>query len=122
MSDELDFDRVFSTLPKIRFPYDRSLPVRGWLIQGPGQQVALWHSRVSYESQEHRHPYAEWGIVITGWCDIITPDGRRRYQAGDVFYLQPDLPHASVTSDDYRSLDVFFSPHHLQAEPAGASS
>jgi quercetin dioxygenase-like cupin family protein len=118
MSDKLDFAEVFAGLPNVRFPYDRSLPVRGWLVQGPDQQVVFWHSEVQYESAEHTHPYAEWGIVITGWCDIITPDGKQRYNAGDVFHLAPNVPHASVTSDDYRSMDVFFSPSHLQAEPA----
>jgi len=118
MGEELDFASVFVGFPEIRFPYDKSLPVRGWLVQGPRQQIAFWHSEVSYESAEHSHPYAEWGIVISGWCDIITPEGRRRCQAGDVFYLRPSVPHASVTSDDYRSMDVFFSPTHLQAEPS----
>jgi quercetin dioxygenase-like cupin family protein len=117
MPDELDFEKVFAGLPKVLFPYDKTLPVKGWLVQGPKQQVVFWHSRVRYESKEHSHPYAEWGIVITGWCDIITPGGRRRYNAGKVFHLAPSVPHASVTSDDYRSMDVFFSPNHLQAEP-----
>ena len=118
MPDKLDFSNVFSGLPNVRFQYDKSLPVRGWLVQGPDQQVVFWHSSVQYESAEHTHPYAEWGIVITGWCDIITPDGTQRYNGGDVFHLAPNIPHASVTSDDYRSMDVFFSPNHLQAEPA----
>lgn len=116
MVEELDFESVFASLPRIRFPYDRSLPVRGWMIQGPNQQVAFWHSPVAYESTEHSHPYAEWGIVVSGWCDIVTPQGRRRYDAGEVFLVKPGVPHSSATSDDYRSMDVFFSPHHLQAE------
>ena len=119
MADELDFERVFAGFPNVLFPYDKTLPVKGWLVQGPKQQVVFWHSKVRYESKEHSHPYAEWGIVITGWCDIITPEGTRRYNAGDVFHLAPSVPHASVTSDDYRSMDVFFSPGHLQAEPEG---
>jgi len=117
MTDELGFEKVFAGLPRVLFPYDKTLPVKGWLVQGPKQQVVFWHSRVRYESKEHSHPYAEWGIVITGWCDIITPEGRRRYNAGEVFHLAASVPHASVTSDDYRSMDVFFSPNHLQAEP-----
>ena len=120
MAEELDFEQVFAALPEVLFPYDKSLPVRGWLVQGPKQQVVFWHSEQAYESAEHSHPYAEWGIVITGWCDIITPAGRRRYRAGEVFQLEPNLPHASVTSDDYRSMDVFFSPTHLQAEAGGS--
>ena len=116
MSDELNFEQVFADFPQVLFPYDKSLPVKGWLVQGPKQQVVFWHSQVSYESAEHRHPYGEWGIVITGWCEIITPEGRRRYEAGDVFSLAPSVPHASITSDDYRSMDVFFSPTHLKAE------
>ena len=118
MEQELDFEKIFADFPNVLFPYDNTLPVRGWLVQGPTQQVVFWHSKVSYAREEHTHPYAEWGIVITGWCDIITPEGRRRYNAGDVFHLKPDVPHASVTSDEYRSMDVFFAPGHLQAEPS----
>jgi quercetin dioxygenase-like cupin family protein len=117
MADKLNFGEVFTGFPRVLFPYDKSLPVRGWLVQGPKQQIVFWHSEVEYESAEHSHPYAEWGIVITGWCDITTPDGTRRCNAGDVFHLEPGVPHASVTSDDYRSMDVFFSADHLQAEP-----
>ena len=118
MKEQLDFEKVFAGFPQVLFPYDKSLPVRGWLVQGPDQQVVFWHSKVEYESAEHSHPYAEWGIVITGWCDIITPEEKRRYNAGDVFHLEPSVPHASVTSDDYRSMDAFFSPNHLRAEPS----
>ncbi len=116
MTENLNFETVFAALPTIRFPYDKRLPVHGWLVQGPKQQVAFWYSKVSYQSEEHSHPYAEWGVVITGWCEIITPDSRRRYEAGEVFYLGPGVPHASMTSDEYRSIDVFFSPRHLQPE------
>jgi quercetin dioxygenase-like cupin family protein len=116
MPGELEFEKVFASFPKVLFPYDKSLPVRGWLIQGPRQQVAFWHSDQAYETKEHSHPYAEWGIVITGWCEIITPEGTRRYDASEVFYLQAGVPHASVTSAHYRSLDVFFSPTHLKAQ------
>jgi len=119
MTGELDFEKVFAGFPQVLFPYDKTLPVKGWLVQGPKQQVVFWHSRVRYESKEHSHPHAEWGIVISGWCDIITPEGTHRYNAGEVFHLAPSVPHASVTSDDYRSMDVFFSPNHLQAEPEG---
>ncbi len=116
MGDKLNFSEVFADLPEVLFPYDRSLPVRGWLVQGPTHQVVFWHSAERYESAEHSHPYAEWGIVITGWCDITTPHGTERYEAGEVFSLAPSVPHSSVTSDDYRSMDVFFSPDHLKAE------
>jgi len=121
MEEKLDFGRVFADFPRVLFPYDKSLPVRGWLVQGPDQQVVFWHSQEAYESAEHSHPYAEWGIVITGWCDITTPEGTRRYEAGEVFHLKPGVPHASATSADYRSMDVFFSPSHLQAESPKAS-
>lgn len=118
MSDGLDFETVFRDLPQVRFPYDKSLPVRGWLLQSERQQAVFWHAEVSYESAEHSHPYAEWCLVITGWCDVSTPEGTTRYKAGDAFLLPADVPHASVSSDDYRSLDVFFSPDHLQPEPS----
>ena len=119
VAEALDFDAVFASLPKVQFPFDRSLPVRGWLVQGPEQQVVFWHAQRSYESQEHSHPYVEWGVVITGWCEIITPTWQRTFNAGEAFYLEPGLPHASVMSDDYRSMDVFFSPNHVKPEAGG---
>jgi len=119
MSSGLDFDAIFVDLPKVRFPYDKSLPVRGWLIQGEKHQAVFWRSEVSYESKEHSHPYPEWCMVITGWTEVITPEGKQRYNAGDAFLLPAGIPHASISSDDYRSLDVFFSPNHLQAEHSG---
>ena len=88
MEEELDFAEIFRDLPQVLFPYDKSLPVKGWMMQGPAQQVVFWHSDDAYESAEHSHPYSEWGIVITGWCDISTPEGTRRYNAGDAFYLK----------------------------------
>jgi len=117
VAEELNFARVFASFPKVLFPYDKSLPVKGWLVQGPEQQVVFWHSPDACQSEEHSHPYAEWGVIITGWCEIVTPQWRRRYARGEAFYVPPGLPHASATSADYRSMDVFFSPNHLQAEP-----
>jgi quercetin dioxygenase-like cupin family protein len=118
VADALDFEKVFADLPAVLFPYDSSRPVKGWLVQGLSHQIAFWQSKEAWESAEHSHPYAEWGIVVTGWCEITTPEGKRRYHRGDVFYLGPGVPHASAMSEDYRSMDVFFSPTHLTAGPA----
>ena len=119
MPEPLDFDAAFASLPQVQFPFDSSLPVRGWLVQGQEQQVVFWHSKRSYQSREHSHPYVEWGVVITGWCEVTTPQGRRRYSAGEAFLLAANLPHASVMSDDYRAVDVFFSPNHVKTEAGG---
>jgi quercetin dioxygenase-like cupin family protein len=118
---KLNFRKVFADLPKVKMPFDESLPVQGWLISGESAQVAFWHAENSYKCKEHVHPYAEWGIVITGWCDITTPAERHRYQAGDIFYVDASVPHASLTSDDYRSMDVFFSPEHFTKDNGDAS-
>lgn len=116
MADALDFEEVFADLAGVEFPYDSSRPVKGWLVQGESHQVVFWQSKVAWESAEHSHPYAEWGVVVTGWCDITTPEGKRRYHRGDVFCLAAGVPHASAMSEDYRSMDVFFSPSHLRAQ------
>jgi len=116
MAEALDFAAIFASLPQVQFPFDTSLPVHGWVVQGPEHQVVFWHSERSYESQEHSHPYVEWGVVISGWCEVITPEGRRRYSAGEAFLLAANVPHASVMSDDYRAVDVFFSPSHVKPE------
>ncbi len=119
MDEGLGFGRVFGGLPRVEFPFDQSLPVDGWLVSRDKAQVTFWYAKTSYESKKPSHPYAEWGTMITGWCDITTSDGCGRCYAGDVFPLAGGVPHASVTSDGYRSMDVFFSSSHFPPEAGG---
>ena len=56
MSDELNFAQVFADFPQVLFPYDKSLPVKGWLVQGPKQQVVFWHSQVPMRARSTAIP------------------------------------------------------------------
>lgn len=60
MEEALDLAEVFRDLPQVLFLYDKSLPVKRWMVQRPAQQFAFSHSEDAYESAEPSHPYSEW--------------------------------------------------------------
>lgn len=43
---------------------------------------------------EHRHAFEARALILDGELLIRTADEERTYQKGDVFHLQPNVPHS----------------------------
>ena len=90
--------------------------MRGWIADASRVQVVFWHSEKGLDCAAHDHPYAEWGIVVSGWCDLTIQGGTHRYRAGDCFYIPPGAPHSAVMSAGYRAIDLFGRADHIKAQ------
>lgn len=81
--------------------------LEGYVLNGEKCQVVFWEVKHAFFVEEHSHPHAEWGIVVSGSCELIIDGEAKTYLAGQEFYVTPGAPHASRMSDNYRSVDFF---------------
>jgi len=97
----------------VKYPFNQTSPIEGWCVQGKNHQVVLWQGSEAFDSAEHSHPYAEWGVVLSGWCEVIVDGQMRRYNPGDEFSISADAVHSARMGPNYRAIDIFMSPSHV---------
>ena len=81
--------------------------LQGYVLSGENCQVVFWEVKNAFYVEEHSHPHAEWGIVVTGSCELGLEGELKTYHAGESFYVPPGMAHTSKMSDDYRAIDFF---------------
>ncbi|MDB5797516.1 MAG: hypothetical protein JWP36_1418 [Paucimonas sp.] len=54
----------------------------------------------SGERELHSHPFEARALIVAGEITIATAENERRYQVGDVFHLQPGVPHTERYGPD----------------------
>jgi len=83
--------------------------LQGFVLSGEKCQVVFWEVKHAFYVGEHVHGHAEWGIVVSGSCELGLEGELKTYNAGETFYVPPGMPHTSKMSDDYRAIDFFNS-------------
>jgi len=106
---------LIESLPEVQYPFDESVQMKGWLIQGENQQVVLWEAKTPQKMEEHSHPYAEWCIVISGEAKVTIGGVTKTYKKGSEIFIPANVPHSTEISANYRSIDIFMSPIHVKA-------
>ena len=81
--------------------------LEGHVLSGEKCQVVFWEVKRAFFVGEHSHPHAEWGIVVSGSCELTINGETKTYFTGQEFYVPPGEPHISKMSDNYRSVDFF---------------
>jgi quercetin dioxygenase-like cupin family protein len=51
-------------------------------------------------NERHGHPYGVRGLVLSGTFIVVTDAGAAPYQAGEVFSVAADVPHAEEIGPD----------------------
>ena len=83
--------------------------LQGFVLSGEKCQVVFWEVKHAFYVDEHVHPHGEWGIVVSGWCELGLEGEIKRYNTGETFYVPPGMPHTSKMSDNYMAIDFFNS-------------
>ena len=86
----------------------------GWVADMNKSQVVFWEVAKGFEVEPHVHAHDEYGVVLSGYCEVIINGVTSRYSAGDEFYIPGNVSHAAVMSDNYRALDFFESPDWIK--------
>ena len=97
----------------VKYPFNETSPIEGWCVQGENHQVVLWQGSEAFDSAEHSHPYPEWGVVLSGWCECVVEGELRRYNPGDQFFIPGGAVHSAKMGANYRAIDIFMSSSHV---------
>ena len=92
----------------------RSLPeldvkekgVRGWLLQGPNQQVVFFLIDPIGEIPEHSHG-EQWGVALQGRMELTVQGQTRTVGRGDCFHIPADAPHSAKFLERFASISFF---------------
>lgn len=79
----------------------------GYVLSGEKCQVVFWEVKEPFFVETHAHDHAEWGVVISGSCEVGIDGELKTYQVGDEFFIPGGVPHTSRMSANYRAIDFF---------------
>jgi len=110
MSGAGDFPDFIKALPEIEVPYPGC---RGWLVQGPDQQVVLVTFSRTTAVPEHSHA-EQWELVVAGVVELDMGGARQTYRVGESFFIPAGVPHSAVVGAGYRAVMVFNSANRYR--------
>jgi len=82
---------IIRSLPEIDIPLKG---VRGWLFQGPGQQLVFFDLETTAEVPEHTHG-EQWGVLISGEIKLNIAGKSRIYYPGQWYHIPANTPHSA---------------------------
>jgi quercetin dioxygenase-like cupin family protein len=104
-------------------PIDIAPGVRTRVLTRGALMFSLVEIEDGAESPIHHHPEVQMGLVLEGAFERRQGDDTKLLQAGDGFYVAPDVPHGGrAVGGRCRILDVFSPPRDRYARESGASS
>lgn len=110
--DGTAFPDLIRNLPEADVPVDG---VRGWLMQGNGQQTVYFDILPGCEVPLHSH-CAQWGIVVEGEMELTIGGETRRVGKGDWYYIPDGVEHGAKFDQRVNVIDVFDSNDRYHAK------
>lgn len=107
-------DSIKESLPKALSTIIPELS--GWVLNGEKCQVVFWEVEKGFDSEPHSHDHDEWGIVVSGTCELTIEGHTRLYETGEEFFIPGGKAHKSKMSDNYRAVDFFSAPDWIVQE------
>jgi quercetin dioxygenase-like cupin family protein len=112
-----EFPEFVRTMPEIDLPFP---DVRGWLLQGQGQQVAFVEFDKDVEVPEHAHE-EQWEFPVAGMVELHIMGDSREYLPGDDFYIPAGVPHSASVKAGYKAIIFFNSSERYSPKKEGES-
>ncbi|UCC33663.1 MAG: cupin domain-containing protein [Candidatus Bathyarchaeota archaeon] len=81
--------------------------VKGWIAQGESHQIIFFEMEPRGQVPEHRHEYAQWGLVVEGRMELIIGDETNVYEKGDEYLIPAHTEHSARFLSRVRVLDFF---------------
>ena len=101
--DGTPFPDLIRNLPEIDVPITG---VRGWLLQGPAQQLAFFDIEKDAPLSPHSHG-EQWGLAICGEMDRTIGGETRRVGPGDWYHIPAGVVHSAVFLTRFQVIDFF---------------
>ena len=112
LEENMDYPGMITNLPEADIPFDG---VRGWLLQGPGQQMVFMDIAPVGAVPEHSHR-AQFGVVLDGEMTLTIAGESRRLRKGDTYFIPDGVVHSAVFHTHVKVLDMFDEPGRYQVK------
>lgn len=106
MTETFEYPEWVKLLPEIDLPLEG---VRGWLLQGGGQQAVFFEIEPIGEIPMHTHG-AQFGIMLEGEMSLTIGGETRLYRRGDTYVIPAGAEHGAVFHSRVRVIDFFDEP------------
>ena len=84
---------------------------KGILLQilgsGENMNVLHWNMEDKSEVRSHQHPQEQFGYVIKGGFEMIVGNEKTTLDAGDAYFIPPNLRHSFIAIGETEAIDVF---------------
>jgi quercetin dioxygenase-like cupin family protein len=77
------------------------------LGHGTAMNVLHWNMADGSEVRLHKHSQEQFGYVIKGGFDILIGDERSVLNAGDAYFIPPNVKHSFRAIGETEAIDVF---------------
>jgi mannose-6-phosphate isomerase-like protein (cupin superfamily) len=82
--------------------------IEGYVIDGTDEkQVAFWKCYENRISQEHKHDYDEYLIVVEGKYILIFENNKIELSKGDEYFIPKGMKHSGECIANTRTIHVF---------------
>jgi quercetin dioxygenase-like cupin family protein len=102
----MEYPKMISSLPPADIPFQG---VKGWILQGPAQQLVFLEIDPIGEVTEHTHS-AQFGMVLEGELSLTMGGETKRYGKGDTYFIPAQMPHSAVFHSKVHVVDLFDEP------------
>ena len=103
---EKTFPDFIKNMPKADYSSDGAGDIRGYIVQSGTHQVVFNENDEAVEFTPHVHAES-FGVVISGWCDLIIDGECQRYHAGDTYRVPGGVRHFARQSANYKDIVIF---------------
>ena len=77
------------------------------LGHGENMNVLHWNMADGSVVKLHTHSQEQFGYVIKGGFEMVVGEEKASLEAGDCYFIAPDVPHSFVAVGDTEAIDVF---------------
>ena len=99
----MDYPIIIEKLPAIDISLNGA---RGFLLQGPDNQLVFFEFEEDTEIPMHSHG-AQWGIVVDGKIDLTIGGVKKTYIKGDSYSIPAGTIHGGRIYAGFKAIDFF---------------
>jgi mannose-6-phosphate isomerase-like protein (cupin superfamily) len=103
-----DFPEFMKTPENSISPFLQSQGAEGWIYDGKdGKQIAYWRCEADVASEEHKHDFDEYFVVIHGEFKMIIEGKEEVLTKGDECHIPAGTPHSGWAKKGTRTIHCF---------------
>lgn len=103
---EKKFPQWIKSMPRADYSDDGGEAIRGYVVQNDRYQIVFNENDKEMQFTPHVHA-SSFGIVISGWCELVIDGESRIYHAGETYNVPGGVRHFARQSENYKDIVIF---------------